>query len=72
MAFLIDPSIFEYKLMRVDVETSSMHCDGQTIVDLNNRSQKKKNAFVCTKMNVEKFWSMVIDAIIQISLISPA
>lgn len=42
VAFIIDESIFEYKLMRVDIETSSHLSYGQTVCDIYGMSKKKK------------------------------
>ena len=61
VAFVIDPNMFEYRLMRVDVETASTLSYGQTVCDIYDMSQKKKNVHVCTKMNNEKFWYMMIE-----------
>jgi len=63
VAFVIDPSMFDYRLMRVDVETSSVLSFGQTVCDIYDMSNKKKNVHVCTKMNVEKFWSIMLECI---------
>jgi purine nucleosidase len=72
VAFVIDPSLFEYRLMRVDVETSSALSYGQTVCDIFNMSSKTKNVHVCTKMNMERFWSMLLEAIRRCDLVSPA
>lgn len=63
VAFVIDPSLFEYRLMRVDIETSSSLSYGQTVCDVYGMSKKKKNAYVCFKMDVAKFWELMINAI---------
>jgi inosine-uridine nucleoside N-ribohydrolase len=72
VAFVIDPGMFEYKLMRVDVETSSELSFGQTVCDIFGKSPKSPNVHVCTKMDVAKFWSMIVDAIRECDKISPA
>jgi len=72
VAFVVDPSMFEHRLMRVDVETSSSLSHGQTVCDIFNMSSKTKNVHVCTKMNMSKFWNMLIEAIKLCDLISPA
>ena len=63
VAVAVDPSIFEFTLMRVDVETSSHLSYGQTVCDIYNMNPKKKNIHVCTKMNVAKFWQLMIEAL---------
>jgi inosine-uridine nucleoside N-ribohydrolase len=72
VAFLIDSNMFEYKLMRVDVETTSLLSYGQTVCDVYNLSSKKRNVHVCLKMNVPKFWEIMIESIKQCNEISPA
>lgn len=71
-AFAIDPSIFDYRLMRVDVETVSPLCTGQTVCDCYGYSQKAKNVHVATKMDLDKFWNMMFEAIQAADRISPA
>ena len=71
VAFVINPDMFEFRLMRVDVEISSLLSYGQTVCDIYDMSTKKKNVHVCTKMNLEKFWSMMVDAIFLADKMSP-
>lgn len=71
-AFLINPDLFEHRLMRVDVETNSPLCTGQTICDFYGYSDKRKNVDVALKMDLEKFWEMVIESISKANSISPA
>jgi inosine-uridine nucleoside N-ribohydrolase len=71
VAFVINPNIFEYKLLRVDVETASPLTYGRTVVDIYNMSVKPKNVFVCTKMCVDSFWRLFIDAINKADKQSP-
>lgn len=62
--FVIDPTAFEYKHIRVDVETAiSSQCYGQTVCDFHNRHNKKKNVHICLKVNVDKFWDALKEAI---------
>ncbi|KAM9971746.1 hypothetical protein ACTFIW_011729 [Dictyostelium discoideum] len=63
VAYLIDPTIFKCKLMRVDIETSSHLCLGRTVVDLFSMSKLQKNVHVCTDIDVDKFWDLMINAI---------
>ncbi|CAF1051969.1 unnamed protein product [Brachionus calyciflorus] len=72
VAYVVDPSLFECRLFRVDVETMSSLSYGQTICDFYNETEREKNVFVCLKMNVEKFWDLMLDAIRSIGQISPA
>lgn len=66
VAFAIDPTLFEYKLMRVDMELASPHSYGQTICDIHNTSESKeerKNVHVCLKIHKERFWKLMLDAL---------
>ena len=90
-AFVVDPSIFEFRLMRVDVEMvcrfliliclsinlfsydfdkASPISYGQTVCDMYNLMSKRKNVHVCIKMNVVKFWEMLLDSLKQADLAS--
>jgi inosine-uridine nucleoside N-ribohydrolase len=68
VAFCIDETLFETRLMRVDIEMSSQLSYGQTVCDIYGMSKKNKNVEVCFKMNVEKFWSLIVDAIEKTNL----
>ena len=72
IAFVSNPEIFEYKLIRVDVETNSLLSFGQTVCDIHQVTNRKKNVHVCTRMNVDKFWDMMIAAIYKADELSPA
>ena len=63
VAFVINPSIFEHRKMRVDIETSSPLSYGQTVCDIFDMSSKPKNVHVCLKIDVNKFWDMMIEAV---------
>ena len=63
VAFVINPDLFEYRLMRVDVECASELSYGQTVCDVFGMSKKVKNVHVCFKMDVEKFWTLMVEAI---------
>lgn len=71
VAFVINPELFEYRLMRVDVETASQLSYGQTVCDVFGMSKKQKNVHVCMKMDVEKFWQLMIEAIKLANLKTP-
>ena len=63
VAYVIAPEFFTVERLRVDIETQSELSAGQTVVDVWGSSGKKPNANVCMKMNVDKFWDLMIDAI---------
>lgn len=65
VAFLIDPSIYEYRLMHVSVETISPLTYGMTVCDVKNHAvyaNKPKNVNVCLSMNAERFWEVMFEA----------
>lgn len=71
VAFIINPNIFHYRLMRVDIETHSNLSYGQTVCDIYNMSNKRKNVHVCLRIDIDQFWKLIIDAINQADKMSP-
>ncbi|KAF2070351.1 hypothetical protein CYY_008338 [Polysphondylium violaceum] len=64
VAYLINPNIFKCKVMRVDIETGSSLTLGRTVCDIFNFSKLEKNVNVCTDVDIEKFWDMLIDSLV--------
>ncbi|KAJ5078700.1 uridine nucleosidase [Anaeramoeba ignava] len=62
--YVVNPSIFQEKRLRVDIECCSPLSFGQTVVDIYQSTQKPKNVHVCFKVEVEKFWDSMINAIV--------
>jgi len=70
VAYVVDPSLFEAKLLRVDIDCSTGLCAGRTVVDLYDQSglewaggvKKRKNVHVTLKMDVPAFWDMMLGA----------
>jgi inosine-uridine nucleoside N-ribohydrolase len=72
VSYLIDPTIFESKLVRVDIETSRCLSLGRTIIDLFNVGQLEKNVHVVTSCkDHDKFWIYFFDAIEKANKASP-
>lgn len=71
VCFVIDSTIFDYRLMRVDIELHSHLSYGQTVCDIYNMSTKRKNVHVCTRLNIDKFWHYLLDAIAHANKQSP-
>lgn len=67
VAYVISPDMFESEFLRVDVELASSLTAGQTVVDVWRQSKKKPNVHVCMKMNVPRFWNLMIKSIEQSS-----
>jgi len=71
VAYVINPNLFTVRKMRVDIETSSPLCYGQTVCDIYDMSNKPKNCFVAEDVNVDGFWELMIEAIILANGQSP-
>lgn len=57
--------------MRVDIETSSELCAGQTVCDVWGQSGKVSNCRVATSLDVEMFWEVVLDSVAAADSCSP-
>lgn len=53
----------QFEQMRVDIETCSTLSPGQTVCDIWHQSNKPKNCRVAMKMDVDKFWDLMLAAI---------
>lgn len=70
--YLVDPSCFESKLIRVDVECNKTALNyAQTVCDFHGKTDKLKNVTVCYKTNVEAFWERMIGIIAEANKSSP-
>jgi len=63
VAALLDPTLVETRLLRVDVETSSQHCDGRTVVDLWSVTGREPNVHVGFDIDRERFLDLMITSI---------
>ena len=61
--FALEPSLFDTKHVRVDVEMASELSAGQTVVDWHGVRGLPVNVHVAVKMDVDAFWSRMIDAL---------
>lgn len=71
IAYVIDPSIFQTKLLRVDIETSSELSYGQTVVDVWQMSPKPRNVHVAQRVDVPAFWELMLAALRKANERSP-
>eukprot|EP01126_Amoeba_proteus_P041490 TRINITY_DN4465_c0_g2_i9.p1 TRINITY_DN4465_c0_g2~~TRINITY_DN4465_c0_g2_i9.p1 ORF type:complete len:289 (-),score=38.02 TRINITY_DN4465_c0_g2_i9:95-961(-) len=71
VAYVIAPELFEVSFMRVDIETTSELTSGQTVCDIYNVTGRQKNVHVATKVNVERFWNLMLDAFSKANASSP-
>ncbi|WP_027965336.1 nucleoside hydrolase [Halalkalibacillus halophilus] len=63
VAYLIDPSIFEMKHVRVDIETKGEFAYGMTCVDLLSVTGREPNAYYGVGLQQEKFWDLLAEAL---------
>ncbi len=63
LAWLIDPSIVETKAMHVDVELRGEHTYGRTVCDYWCVLGKPPNADVGVRLEVERFWDAICEAL---------
>lgn len=62
--YVLHPELFTSAVMRVDIECESKLCAGRTVCDVYGRnSGAVKNARVCLRMDVARFWDHIIDAL---------
>jgi len=64
IAYVIDPSIFTTKYLRVEIETQSDLSAGQTVVDIWGHIAKSKplNVHVAFDIVVSGFWDLMFSA----------
>lgn len=53
----------QFEHMRVDIETCSSLSAGQTVCDVWHQSKLPKNCRVAMKMDIDKFWGLMLAAI---------
>jgi pyrimidine-specific ribonucleoside hydrolase len=63
VAALLDPSLVETRLLRVDVEADSRFCDGRTVVDLWSVTGREPNVHVGVDIDRERFLDLLISSI---------
>jgi len=63
VAYVISPEIFQTTFMRVDIETQSELCFGQTVCDIYHMSKRPKNVTVATRVDIPVFWNLLLDAL---------
>jgi len=61
VAYCIAPEIFETIHCHVDVHTDEEK-KGKTVCDIEGKSEKKPNVYVALKMDVSKFWELMVSA----------
>lgn len=62
VAYVIDPSLIEVCRVPINIELTGTHTLGMTVADF-RYPPKECNTYVATKLDRERFWNLVIDAI---------
>ena len=63
VAYLIDPTVVETVKVPVDVETHGLLTTGRTVADFRSPAPADCHTSVATKLDAERFWAMVLDAV---------
>lgn len=63
IAYLIDPSIFELKQARVDIETKGEFTYGMTVIDFKGTTGIAPNVQFADMLDQDKFWKLFLDAL---------
>lgn len=59
IAYLIDPEIFQYRKLHVDVETKGELTYGMTLIDFHGVTKKEPNVNVALELDNRKFWDLI-------------
>ncbi|MHB9145791.1 MAG: nucleoside hydrolase [Symbiobacteriia bacterium] len=65
VAWVIDPTVMETQSVHVDIETHAEFSYGRTVCDMYRSSGKPANALVATKLDFDRFWDLMLDALRQ-------
>src|SRR5579859_1856491 len=65
VAAVVDPTILRAHAMHVAIETTGSWTTGRTVCDVYSKFGKQPNARVGYGLDVERFWTMVIDTILS-------
>lgn len=63
IAYLIDPTVIETKLMNVQIDTWSHQSYGRTNCDFFNQTDLPKNSHVAVGIDIDKYWDIIEEAI---------
>jgi len=63
VAYIIAPELFEVKFCNTRIERVSDSTKGRTICDFHKTTKLKENCHVTTKIDVPRFWNMMLDAL---------
>jgi inosine-uridine nucleoside N-ribohydrolase len=71
VAYVIDKALFKGRSVHMQVVTGDHLCAGQTVCDVWKYSDQPPNVYVCESMDVEAFWTLLLDAFQQANAHSP-
>ena len=63
VAWVIDPTLIQSRLMRVDVELRGEWTTGRTVCDRYNQTGRPANAEVGLELDAPRFWDVLIEAL---------
>ncbi|MDP3951185.1 nucleoside hydrolase [Microbacterium sp.] len=63
VAIAIDRAVATVQRAHVDVETKGAFTSGATCIDLHDMLGKEKNVDVAITLDVDRFWSLIVDAV---------
>ncbi|KAB8129897.1 nucleoside hydrolase [Gracilibacillus oryzae] len=63
VAHLMDPAIFSFEHLHIDIETKGEHTYGMTVIDRDRVTGKEPNVCVATGLDENRFWSLFKNAI---------
>lgn len=67
VAYVIDPSIVETVQVPIDIETQGLLTTGMTVADFRAPAPADCNTWAATKLDFDRFWDLIIDAISTLS-----
>jgi inosine/uridine nucleosidase len=67
VAMLIDRGVATVTRAHVDVETKGEYTSGATCVDLHNMLGKEPNVDVAMKLDVDRFWSLIVESVSRLA-----
>lgn len=63
IAYLINPSLFDFEHVRIDIETKGEFTYGMTVADMSGVTGKQPNAKFARLLNRDGFWELFSDAL---------
>lgn len=63
VAYVIDPTLIETRACPIDVELQGALTTGMTVADLRSQAPADCTSRVATKLDVDRFWALIADAL---------